>query len=139
MQKCKRAREKKTRDIRFKVVQFKTYIHTLKPYRLHIDLLNEYIIHKSRGGHGSGRGGAGIGLFPTCPAPSGFRFFQPTTRAKITISAHVWGLRSEADQCGLGGLGSSLHSRLFCTLNKQTQVEVTQPNKQHQTIQTYKQ
>jgi hypothetical protein len=134
MQKCKRAREKKTRDIRFKVVQFKTYIHTLKPYRLHIDLLNEYIIHKSRGGHGSGR--AGIGLFPTRPAPSGFRFFQPATRAKITISAHVWGLRIDA---GWAGWALLFHSRLFCTSNKQTQVEVTQPNRQHQTIQTYKQ
>jgi hypothetical protein len=53
-----------------------------------------------KGGHGSGRGGAGIGLFPTRPAPCGFGFFQPATRAKITISAHVWGLRSGAERGG---------------------------------------
>jgi hypothetical protein len=81
----------------------------------------ESLIRTNCGGHskglkvplgvGTGRGGAGIGLFPTRPAPSGFGFFQLATRAKITISAHVWGLRSVADRCGLcrlGGFGTSL-------------------------------
>ena len=46
MRKYKRAREKKTTDKRFKVVWFKTYIHTLKAYRLYLVLLSEYIVHK---------------------------------------------------------------------------------------------
>jgi hypothetical protein len=28
------------------VVRFQTYIHTLKPYRLHLVLLSEFIVHK---------------------------------------------------------------------------------------------
>jgi hypothetical protein len=46
MQKYKRAREKKTRDKRFKVVRQCAYIHTLSPLGYILHLLNNFIVHR---------------------------------------------------------------------------------------------
>jgi hypothetical protein len=46
IQKYKRAREKKTRDKRFKVVRQRAYIHTLSPLGYILHLLNNFIVNR---------------------------------------------------------------------------------------------
>ena len=74
--------------------------------------------------------------------PAGLDFFNPLPKQKSQYP-RMFGVcgvgRIDAGCVGWAGWIFLFHSCLLCTSNKQTQVEVTQPNRQHQTIQTYKQ
>jgi hypothetical protein len=73
------------------------------------------------------------------PHPAGLDFFNPPPEQKSQYP-HMFGVCGAGRiDAGWAGWALLFHYRLFCTSNKQTQVEVTQPNRQHQTIQTYKQ